>query len=85
MLREFLKSKTPQSSLRLIVLLISIFGFIPVIITQCVTQIITALQDKVDVFQPEWMAIGGLIAVVVGLIPTQKKLSEGDKKEEQEK
>jgi len=84
MFKEFLKSKTAQSSLRLIVLIIAVFGFIPIIITQCATQIITAIQTDIAVFEPNWVAIGALITAVVALIPTQKKLTEakGEEKDE---
>ena len=83
MLKEYLKSKTAQSSLRLIVFLIVIFGLIPVILTQCATQIITAFQDKVEVFNPNWVAIGVLCTSIIALIPTQKKFTEkNDSKKE---
>ena len=71
---EYLKSGNNKSSVRLIVLIISIAHAIA-IVCQSLVQVVNAFKGD-DIFQPNWVGIGTAATMAIGMIVTQKTLAE---------
>ncbi len=73
-MKNFLKSGTNQSSVRLIVFIVSIAHAIA-IICQSLVQVVQAFKGEA-IFEPNWIGIGTAATMVIGMIVTQKTFAE---------